>query len=193
MQLGDLLVLVHDRLTPNETASYAAAIDRFDPDPRLVIGHLVSTGANRVWMCTGVVLRAMAVRDAAKLQLASDSLSPVFEYVISGDGFYRDGSFIQHTRHPYTGGYGVSLLSQLSDLLYLLSGSPWDVRDPARDNVFHWVFDSFQPVVYRGAMMDMLRGRDITLALDRSCSGPRHHRRHPGISDSPLRAWPEGA
>ena len=164
LQLGDLLVLLHGRLTPEETAKYAAAIDRFDSDPRVMIVSTVSTGANRVWKSMGAVLRAIAVKDAVKLQMASDSLKDVFPYVTSGDGFYQDGSFIQHGRHPYTGGYGSSFLSQLADVLQLLAGSPWDVKDPARDNVYRWVFDSFQPLIYRGAMMDMVRGREISRA-----------------------------
>jgi hyaluronate lyase len=114
LQLGDLLVLLHDQLTPEETGQYAAAIDRFDSDPRVMIVSTVSTGANRVWKCMGAVLRAIAVKDAAKLQLASDSLGAVFPYVTSGDGFYQDGSFIQHGRHPYTGGYGSSFAAILA-------------------------------------------------------------------------------
>jgi hyaluronate lyase len=164
LQLGDLLVLLHDQLTPEETGKYAAAIDRFDSDPRVMIVSTVSTGANRVWKCMGAVLRAIAVKDAAKLQLASDSLGAVFPFVTSGDGFYQDGSFIQHGRHPYTGGYGSSFISQLADILHLLAGSPWDVKDPQRDNVNRWVFDSFQPLIYRGAMMDMVRGREVSRA-----------------------------
>src|ERR1035438_341555 len=73
LQLGDLLVLLHGQLTPEETVKYAAAIDRFDSDPRVMIVNSVSTGANRVWKCMGAALRAIVVKDAAKLQLASDS------------------------------------------------------------------------------------------------------------------------
>jgi hyaluronate lyase len=164
LQLGDLLVLLHDQLTSEETDRYAAAIDRFDSDPRVMIVSTISTGANRVWKCMGAVLRAIAVKDAAKLQLASNSLSAVFPFVTSGDGFYQDGSFIQHGRHPYTGGYGNAFISQLADVLHLLAGSPWDVHDPARNNVYRWVFDSFRPLIYRGAMMDMVRGREVSRA-----------------------------
>jgi len=164
LQLGDLLVLLHGQLAPEETTKYAAAIDRFDSDPRVMIVGTVSTGANRVWKCMGMLLRAIAVKDSARMQLASDSLGAVFPYVASGDGFYVDGSFIQHGRHPYTGGYGNAFISQLADVLQLLAGSPWDVGDPARDNVYRWVFDSFQPLIYRGAMMDMVRGREVSRA-----------------------------
>ena len=127
-----------------------------------MITSTVSTGANRVWKCKGAILRAIAARDAAKMKLASDALSPVFAYVSSGDGFYQDGSFIQHTRHPYTGGYGTSLMNDLADVLYLLAGSSWDVTDPARENVWRWVEESFAPLIYRGAMMEMVRGREVS-------------------------------
>lgn len=161
LALDDLLVLLYDQLTPDEIAKYAAAIDRFVPDPRVIRGSL-STGANRVWKCQGAALRAIVVKDAAKLQIASDGLIPVFQYVTSGDGFYEDGSFIQHSRHPYTGGYGNALLSDVANMLYLLGGSPWDVRDPSRKNIYRWVFEAFQPLLYRGAMMDMVRGREVS-------------------------------
>jgi hyaluronate lyase len=162
IEVGNLLVLLYDQLTPEELAKHAAAIDRFVADPRIMITSTVSTGANRVWKCKGAALRAIVVRDAAKLQLASDALTPVFAYVTSGDGFYEDGSFIQHSRHPYTGGYGNSLINDLADVLFLLAGSPWEVATPSHDNLYRWIFDAFEPLVYRGAMMDMVRGREIS-------------------------------
>jgi hyaluronate lyase len=161
LALDDTLVMLYDKLTPDEIAKYTAAIDRFVPDPRMR-GRSPSTGANRVWMCQGAGLRAIVGKDAAKLQVASDGLVPVFKYVTSGDGFYEDGSFIQHGRHPYTGGYGNALLSDMANLLYLLAGSNWDIHDPARANIFRWVFESYEPLLYRGAMMDMVRGREAS-------------------------------
>ncbi|MBI4904454.1 MAG: polysaccharide lyase 8 family protein [Acidobacteria bacterium] len=162
IEVGNILILLYDELTPQELAKHAAAIDRFVADPRIMVTSTVSTGANRVWKCKGAILRAIVARDAAKLKLSSDALSPVFAYVTAGDGFYEDGSFIQHGRHPYTGGYGNSLLNDVADVLFLLAGSTWDVTDPARENVWRWVVESFEPVIYRGAMMDMVRGRELS-------------------------------
>ncbi len=162
IEVGNLLTLLFAELTPQEVAKHTAALERFVGDPRYMITTTVSTGANRVWKCKGAILRALAARDAARLRLASDALSPVFAYVTSGDGFYEDGSFIQHGRHPYTGGYGNALMNDLADVLYMLANSSWDVTDPARANIWRWVIESFEPVIYRGAMMDMLRGREIS-------------------------------
>ena len=58
--------------------------------------------------------------------------------------------------------YGLVLLSDIANLLYLLAGSPWDVTDPRRANLSFWKSDGFAPLLYKGAMMDMVRGRAIS-------------------------------
>lgn len=85
----------------------------------------------------------------------------VFTPVTSGDGFYADGSFIFHYNIPYTGQYGQELVENISILVKLLYGSPWEITDPELSNVFGWMTNSFAPLMYRGAMMDMVRGRAI--------------------------------
>jgi hyaluronate lyase len=155
LAINDIVTLLYDRLDEERRTRYLRAVDRFTP----VVKY---TGANRVWLATVVGIRGVLVKDAAKLAAARDGLSEVFEFVTSGDGFYRDGSFIQHTRHPYTGGYGASLLANLSAVLWLLQGSRWEVTDPNLANVWFWVYEAFRPLIYRGAMMDMVRGREIS-------------------------------
>ncbi|MNG33986.1 Xanthan lyase precursor [compost metagenome] len=75
-------------------------------------------------------------------------LSQVYPYVTSGDGFYTDGSFIQHLRVPYVGSYGGVALQGLADLFNLLQGTEFDITDEGRQNVYNWVFDSFEPFLY---------------------------------------------
>jgi len=85
----------------------------------------------------------------------------VFTPVTSGDGFYADGSFIFHFNIPYTGQYGQELMENIAILVKLLDGSPWEITDPELANVYGWITDSFAPLMYQGAMMDMVRGRAI--------------------------------
>jgi hyaluronate lyase len=160
--LVDTAILLYDQLSPDRLARYLAAVERFDSNPSIMIVNTVSTGANLADKCKIALLRGVLVKDAAKITMAVKALTPVFAYVASGDGFYVDGSFIQHTRHPYTGSYGLVLLGDIANLLYLLAGSPWDVTDPARANVTFWQTDGFAPLLYKGAMMDMVRGRAIS-------------------------------
>jgi hyaluronate lyase len=163
--VADIAVLLYNNLTAGQLARYMAAVNRFDADPRVLqvaTTRAASTGANLTDKCKIALLRGLIMKDASQITLAVNSLSPVFAYVTSGDGFYQDGSFIQHTHHAYTGSYGIVLLSDVANLLWLLSGSPWDVTDPARANLWRWVSDSFAPLIYSGALADLARGRAIS-------------------------------
>ncbi len=162
----DIANLLHDKLTAAQLSRYMAAVERFDYDPRVMevdrATKVVSTGANLADKCKVALLRGALVKDAANIALAVNALTPVFAKVTSGDGFYADGSFIQHTRHPYTGSYGIELLSDIANLLYLVAGSPWDVPQSIRSSLSRLVNESFAPLIYQGAMLDMVRGRAIS-------------------------------
>ena len=79
----------------------------------------------------------------------------------TGDGWYADYSFIFHYNIPYTGSYGQELLENVSILAILLDGSPWEITDSGLSNIYGWITNGFAPLMYRGAMMDMVRGRAI--------------------------------
>ncbi|MGN9840898.1 polysaccharide lyase 8 family protein [Nonomuraea sp. H19] len=167
-ELSRACVLLGDRLEADRRAAYLGAIDRFCPDADCRAGwpEIRETGANRADKACIVALRGVAGRCAAKLAAARDGLSDarggVFGYVESGDGFYRDGSFIQHGDVAYTGSYGLSLLIAVARTLALLDGSPWEVTDPGRQVVFDAVERSFAPFVHDGLLMDTVRGRAAT-------------------------------
>jgi hyaluronate lyase len=46
-------------------------------------------------------------------------------------------------------------------LAILLDGSPWEITDSGLSNIYGWITNGFAPLMYRGAMMDMVRGRAI--------------------------------
>ncbi len=98
----------------------------------------------------------------------------VFTTVTSGDGFYADGSFIYHSIIPYTGSYGQELVDNIVILVKFLAGSLWEITDPEVTNVYDWMTNSFEPLMYHGAMMDMVRGRAIaSSSSDESKVGAR--------------------
>lgn len=149
--LLDASVLVGTR-----NAALAEAVGHYSPESRLHRYSGNSTAANRVDLCVVMLLRAMLDDDHRRAALAVSALSPVFATVSDGDGFYRDGSFIQHSYVPYQGAYGVTLLSGLATLYAVLRGSPWEIADR---NVFETVERSYAPFVRDGACMDLVRGR----------------------------------
>jgi hyaluronate lyase len=166
LQLDNIVLLLYDELPLAQRNAYMRAVEHFTPDwtdrytrkPATV----KFTAANRVWVSTVIGLRGLILKDVKRLKAASDSLSSVFKYVTSGDGFYADGSFIQHVKHPYTGGYGVSLLNTLAEEIYLFSGTPWAVDQSGMQQVYHWLYNAFAPVIFKGNMMSMVEGREIS-------------------------------
>ncbi|WP_052423608.1 polysaccharide lyase 8 family protein [Nonomuraea candida] len=171
-ELTRLCVLLGDRLDEGRLGAYLRAVDRFCPDADRRTGHpdASESGANRADKAAIVAFRGVAGRSAGKLALARDGLSDVrdggrhsvFAYTDEGDGFYRDGSFIQHGDLAYTGSYGLSLLIAVAETVALLRGSPWEITDPGRQVVLDAVERSFSPFIHDGLLMDTVRGRAAT-------------------------------
>ncbi|WNR42868.1 polysaccharide lyase family 8 super-sandwich domain-containing protein [Paenibacillus roseipurpureus] len=158
LYLNDLMALLYQNLTTTQITNYTNAIERFSPNPTKFYynaklnptGGNTATGANRIWKANVVAFRGIIVKDSDKIAASRDALSQVLQYVQSGDGFYTDGSFIQHGKFSYAAGYGNDIISSLSDLMTVLNGSTWQVTDTNKNNVFKWIYDSFEPVVYKG-------------------------------------------
>ncbi|WP_367046775.1 polysaccharide lyase 8 family protein [Streptomyces sp. Je 1-332] len=167
--LMDTCVLLHEKIPAADLAKYVSTVAKFCPDPdrRTSIPTLSETGANRADKAVIVALRGLLAKDAATLALARDGLSDVrdkgknslFTYVTSGDGFYEDGSFVQHGSVAYTGTYGSVLLGSAGVLIALLADSEWAVTDPKTSVLYEAVERTFSPVVFDGLMMDAVRGR----------------------------------
>ncbi|MEV7692227.1 polysaccharide lyase family 8 super-sandwich domain-containing protein [Microbacterium sp. NPDC089189] len=155
LALNDIVALIYSDLTSTQVSNYMAAIAFFQPT-------VAMTGANRLWESQVIAISGINAQDATRVAAGRDGLSALFPYVTSGDGFYADGSFVQHNYYAYNGGYGASLLSGIADLMYLLDGSTWEVTDPSSANVFEWIYDAYEPFIYNGNLMDMVRGREMS-------------------------------
>ncbi len=172
-ELVDATALMFGDLSAAQVANYMRAVEKFTPSATTQApgGTPWSfTAANRMWKIHIVTIRGIIVKDSAKLIAARDAFSDLFLFVRHGDGFYADGSFIQHRGHPYTGGYGASLFGRLAPVLALLngpnresaSGCSWKVTDPNIANLYRLVFTALEPVIYRGGVMAMVQGREVS-------------------------------
>jgi hyaluronate lyase len=170
--LTDLLVLLGDEVPDDLRKDLVEAMAYFAPDPnhRGRGTDEAETGANRSDKALRCALRGAIGESAEDMTTARDALSDtagggknsLFGYVTSGDGFYEDGSVIQHSRLPYVGTYGTVALGGLAKIIALLSGSPWEVDDPAHTMLFDVVEDSFAPFIVDGVMSDTVRGRAVS-------------------------------
>ena len=171
LRLNDITVLLYDELGQERIKRYMDAIEYFQPDPRYSGANAKgttspnwreATGGNRVDICKVVAIRGAIMNQEEKISLASQAIQQVFEYVTEKDGFYEDGSFIQHGNIPYTGTYGNVLLRGVAELLLLFTSTPWEIKNPKVERIYQWVLTSFAPFLYKGAVMDMVSGRSVT-------------------------------
>ncbi|MGL0935637.1 polysaccharide lyase 8 family protein [Vibrio vulnificus] len=170
---NNILVLMYQELPASLVTNYIDAIEYFVPNPT----HLSegagasassmprpfeSTGANRVQNVQVVLVRALLANDQDAFQTAVDALEPVITFVESGDGFYSDGSFIQHTDIPYNGSYGNELLEGLGLLLGTIASAPWNEQTEQYSAIYSLLLEAYAPFLVDGRMMDMVNGRAVS-------------------------------
>ncbi|MCX7541970.1 polysaccharide lyase 8 family protein [Corynebacterium sp. P5848] len=170
--IGDIMCLLGDKLPAETLAKAAAGINHFIPDPteqeanKGAAARKISTGANRLDLCRAVACAAIAVEDEERLRHALDGLSATWQYVKTGDGFYRDGSFIQHTHIPYTGAYGNVLISGLSLMFDLVAGTSFDISEDGKNRVYYLVDQAYIPIIVDGQAIDGVRGRSVSRKVE---------------------------
>ncbi|MDK8180189.1 polysaccharide lyase family 8 super-sandwich domain-containing protein [Paenibacillus sp. UMB4589-SE434] len=162
--LNDCLILMYDELNDQQIGNFIRTIDKYCPNPtkRVQNSSVIETGGNLLDKALVVTLRGVIGRNSAKITQGRDSIASEYNYVTNGDGVYEDGSLVQHANIAYTAGYGAVWLSRTADITYLLNNSPWPVTDPRVANIYKWVSDTFEPVIYKGLYMDMVNGRGIS-------------------------------
>jgi len=120
------------------------------------------TGANKVWTAKVHIIGAILKNDEEMLKNGVEHLKSEIKFVEESDGFYKDGSFIQHYYHGYTGGYGISFIYFLSEVLYILKDTKYEVSD-AESGILKEIFhNSFEPLMFNCNIMAMIRGREIS-------------------------------
>lgn len=165
--LSHIMILLYDDLTPRQIENYSAAIDY-----HLNHGHFDGlsasglTGANLVNMAQNRIWNGIVAKRSDWIQEASDSLGNVLSYTALGDynsndadGFYTDGSFIQHAAYPYAGGYGAGFIAEISNVLWMLSGSTWEANYDDKDNIYEFIFKTYEPNIYKAIFMNPVVGR----------------------------------
>lgn len=182
--LLDMCIYLHTEMDPADRTDYLAAVNYFNSDPEIQMQihnvtyptrvPAVSEGSNRILLCVNKMLEGIAGDSSAALTLASNGIVGAMQYGVmdttqeygSNMGLYPDGSFIFQSHVAYNGSYGIDYLTGTSTLLGMLSGTTWEVTDPAKDNVLAAVNNAFQPWIFNGRVMDAVAGRSIARAVE---------------------------
>lgn len=164
--LCDIVIIMYDVLPEDLLQKEIMTIDRFNKNPNIVYkianyGIMAATSANLMDTSIVSALKSAISGEHLGIGYAQEALSKVLPYVHSGDGFYEDGSCVQHTNLAYTGGYGATLLRGIEKIQFVISDTPWNIKDDNINNVYEWIINGYRPLYNDGALMDMVAGRGI--------------------------------
>lgn len=164
MELVDALIIIEDEVDADFIAKMLAPLDHCIPTVKMTV-------ANRTWVAYGVLGSALLQNKTANFVKAVQDVLDVYNYVTSGDGFYEDGSFIQHNKLSYINGYGSSFFSTITFELYVLAGTDFDIAMDGEktfsniyvEKLFDLFFDSYVPFVYNGTTIYTTSGRGMSV------------------------------
>ncbi|MEK9203564.1 polysaccharide lyase 8 family protein [Staphylococcus aureus] len=169
--LTNTLLLMDDMLTKDEMKNYSKPISTYSPSSDKILSSVGESedakGGNLVDISKVKLLESVIEENVDMMKKSIDSFNNVFAYVQDSatgkgrNGFYKDGSYIDHQDVPYTGAYGVVLLEGISQMMPMIKESPFKT---SQDNatLSNWIYEGFMPLIYKGEMMDLSRGRAIS-------------------------------
>lgn len=170
-KLNGVLIMIRDELTDLEILKYTDIIDNYVKDPtKHTQGKYPSVGANRADMCKVVIYSGLLSKNEDRINYGVGHLDPLFKYVDDIiaeegkkiDGYYKDGSWVEHGSIPYAGSYGSVFVGGVGEMAHVLNDTPWSIDKEKLNNIYEVILDSFEPLIYKGAMMDMVSGRSIS-------------------------------
>ncbi|WP_330174394.1 polysaccharide lyase beta-sandwich domain-containing protein [Streptomyces sp. NBC_01498] len=169
------LVLLKDELgsrRPDLTGRYIASMDAYlrnGEDGDVDLDSRFHTGANLADITANRILQGAVTGDDARVTKAVADQLTVYATVDPyeprhgvTDGFYADGSFIQHASVAYTGSYGKVLLTRAVQTVKVLEGTGLTDTAGLVAVVQGWVAGGFAPVVFEGWMMEAVKGRGVS-------------------------------
>ncbi|MET9554249.1 polysaccharide lyase family 8 super-sandwich domain-containing protein [Streptomyces sp. NPDC006645] len=169
------LVLLKDELAayrPGLAATYLTSMDAYlrnGKDGDVDLDSRFHTGANLADITTNRILQGAVTGDDARITKAVADQLTVYATVDPynprhgvTDGFYADGSFIQHDSVAYTGSYGKVLLTRAVQTVKILEGTDYIDTADLVAVVQGWVADGFAPLVFEGWMMEIVKGRGVS-------------------------------
>lgn len=157
---------MNNYFTDAEIKTYTDPIEHFVPDAgyfrKTLVNPFKALGGNLVDMGRVKIIEGLLRKDNTIIEKTSHSLKNLFTTATKAEGFYADGSYTDHTNVAYTGAYGNVLIDGLTQLLPIIQETDYKISNQELDMVYKWINQSFLPLIVKGELMDMSRGRSIS-------------------------------
>ena len=153
-------------------STYVASMDAYlrnGKDGDVDLDSRFHTGANLSDITANRIIQGALLDDDARIRKALQDQFTVFATIDPynlqhgvTDGYYADGSFIQHDSVAYTGSYGKSLLTRVVQTVKTLEGTDYAQSGELVKVVQGWIEEGFAPLIFEGWMTEVVKGRAIS-------------------------------
>lgn len=179
LHLTKTLLLLEDEINFKNSSFIPSAIESMDLylrngiDGDVDLTYRNYTGANLFDITFNRIIHGALLDNEQRITKAFSDMMTVFDTIDPNDikngvtdGYYEDGSILQHSSVAYTGSYGAVLLERIAQTVTVLSGTKWQNKH-LLDTVQLWIYTAFSPIIFEGYMMEIVKGR----AASRTATG----------------------
>lgn len=154
--LFDILLAVDNYLSVEDMRRYIFCYENTIKAPYDFGANKVNHG--RLILCSGALMEK-----ADRILTACEGIKDTYLYADdgtnSGQGFYKDGSYIFHTAHPQTGTYGLHHFSSVLQFTAYIKNTEYEMSKEYTDIISAWQKDNFAPFYQSGEFMSAVLGR----------------------------------
>ncbi len=185
---GHIVTMLYDELSDTQKANYDAAVGHMIREMART-GNM--TYANQANVCQELITLGILSKKSEDIQSGLTNSVRVFVdkttvaqrnsaqnqyekcWKAQGDyhnysvgkkeGYYPDGTFIQHFAIPYIGAYGMEMIELSSFMARVLQGTDFSVPESVIEALPDLILRTYLPAIYKGEMMYMFMGRSTSV------------------------------
>lgn len=167
LDFGNIGIMMYDALNEDErntlsSLTYNGSYDKLHNPETSPKWDGRFTGANLIWTAGITVRYALLTESVEHLKLGTELAASEIT-VGKHEGIQKDGSFFQHSRLLYSGGYGRSFAKDIATLAYVLDGTQYQ-------------FPKDKLEIFLTHILDGLRYMTVGGYLDWQCIGREYVR-----------------
>lgn len=172
-KLNEILAIMYDEVPKDKKIKYLKASQYFQPyakwsafSPSASYSSAphkrISIGGNRIDTSLICFIRGVLMEDRTQILDGLNSVAEVGKIVTEKDGFYKDGSFVQHDNVAYNGTYATVLFDGLGMILELIDGTEFKIESPEINNIYDSILKGYSYLMINGGVNDSVSGRSIS-------------------------------
>lgn len=157
--LGEIGVLMKNDLSANQLKKTAQLVGRGSLTVSLEAN--LRTGANSIDFAMSTIKFGALTGSRRAIKKAVSVISGELKYS-NGEGLKEDGTFFQHGKRLYMGGYGITFISGMSNIMLMLSGTDYIFTQEQLEPFAKFILDGLRMMSFGGTLDPTTMGRSVS-------------------------------